>query len=81
MGAETLKSMRVMYDVGNDVLYVYLDKAREGIVFEVGDGVLLRVDPEDEKQIVGFTILDLRKRSIDQRGFEIPLNADVESIA
>ena len=76
MGSQALKSMRVMYDVANDVLYCYYDKAKEGVSFEVADGVLLRVDPNDEKQVVGFTVLDLRRRSLDRREFEVPLDTE-----
>ncbi len=76
MGAQTLKSMRMMYDVGNDVLYCYLDTPQEAVSFEVADGVLLRVDPNDPSRVVGFTVLDLRRRSLTQPDFEIPLDTE-----
>ncbi len=76
MAQKELKSMRVMYDVANDVMYCYFDKARDGVCFDVAEGVLLRVDPNDEKQVVGFTILDLRRRSLEQRDFEVPLDTE-----
>jgi uncharacterized protein YuzE len=68
--------MRVKYDVGNDVLYCFLGEPQEAVSFEVADGILLRVDPQDESRIVGFTVLDLRRRSLEQPEFEIPFEAE-----
>jgi len=72
-----LRSIQVKYDPEADVLYCYFDKAREGVCVDVAEGVLLRVDPYDETKVVGFTILDLRERSLMQRGFDIPLDAEL----
>ena len=72
-----LKSMQVKYDPVADVLYCYLDQAREGVCIDAADGVLLRVDPNDETKVIGFTILDLRQRSLTQMGFDIPLDAEL----
>ncbi len=76
MAAQTVKAMRVKYDVGNDVLYCFFGVPEEAVSFEVADGILLRVDPNDERRVVGFTVLDLRRRSLEQRGFEIPFETE-----
>jgi len=76
MGAQTVKAMRVKYDVGNDVLYCFFGEPEEAVSFEVADGILLRVDPNNETRVVGFTVLDLRRRSLEQRGFEIPFETE-----
>jgi uncharacterized protein YuzE len=75
MGEQTVKTLRVNYDVGNDVLYCFLGEPQEAVSVEVADGVLLRVDPQNESRIVGFTVLDLRRRSLAQPDFEIPFEA------
>ncbi|MBU1183838.1 MAG: DUF2283 domain-containing protein [Proteobacteria bacterium] len=51
----------VDYDDYADVLYISFGKPKEGIVCEVAEGDLVRVDPYTDK-IVGITILDFKNR-------------------
>jgi uncharacterized protein YuzE len=52
------ESLRIGYDREADVLYLSLGEPRKRMEYrEVGNGVILRVDPETEK-IVGLTVVD-----------------------
>lgn len=55
------QEMSVTYDLQNDVLYLSYGKAREAISEETEDGVWVRRDP-DSDEIVGFTLVDFRRR-------------------
>lgn len=70
MGGQEMKGVFLNYDIKNDVLYFYFDKAQEAVSLEIGDGVFLRLDPNTDK-VVGFTVLDLRKKSLEDRGIGI----------
>ncbi len=52
---------QLFYDKDADVLYVSIGKPRPAISREVGDDVLLRVDP-DSGDVVGMTIINLSSR-------------------
>ena len=52
----------INYDEEADVLYVSFGKPRKAEGIDIGDGTILRVDPETG-QIVGITILDFKKRT------------------
>ena len=65
------QEMSVTYDRQNDVLYLSYGKAREAISEETEDGVLVRRDPCSD-EIVGFTVLDFRRR-LEQPGFSLIL--------
>lgn len=82
MGGKELKSLSLNYDAENDVLYCFFEQAREAVSIEVADGVLVRLDPMDDS-VVGFTILDLRLRSLQDRGveFEVPLDKSLVNTA
>jgi len=56
-----MKSKFLDYDIENDVLYIYFEKAQEAISREVGDGIFLRLDPNTD-QVVGVTVLNIRKK-------------------
>ncbi len=58
-----MKSKFLDYDIENDVLYIYFEKAQEAISREVGDGIFLRLDPNTD-QVVGVTVLNIRKKII-----------------
>ena len=62
--------MQVAYDAQADVLYVSIGQPRAAISQEIGDDVLLRVDPESG-EVVGLTILNLSTRSVSE---QLPLH-------
>jgi len=47
------------YDEQADVLYISFGKPREAVTMDLGGGVLLRYS-QDDKNIVGFTILGMK---------------------
>lgn len=55
------KVTELFYDTEGDVLYLSVGKPRRAISQELGDDVLLRVDPETG-EIVGLTVLNLSGR-------------------
>ena len=55
------KVMQLAYDQEADVLYVSIGDPRPAISRELGDDVLLRVDPETG-EVVGLTVLNLSSR-------------------
>jgi uncharacterized protein YuzE len=55
------KVTQVLYDKESDVLYLSIGDPRPAISREIGDDVLLRVDPDTE-EVVGLTILNLSAR-------------------
>ena len=52
----------IHYDSEADVLYISFGEPRPAEGLDIGDGTILRVDPETE-EIVGLTILDFTKRT------------------
>lgn len=55
------KRLSFFFDRDADILYLSVGKPRPGIAKEVGDDILVRVDPKSRK-VVGCTILNLTKR-------------------
>lgn len=55
------KVTQLFYDAEGDVLYLSIGEPRPAILQEVGDDVLLRIDP-DTGEIVGLTVLNLSSR-------------------
>ena len=53
--------MQLAYDREADVLYLSVGDPRPAVSREIGDDVLLRVDP-DSGEVVGLTILNLSTR-------------------
>jgi uncharacterized protein YuzE len=53
--------MQLAYDHEADVLYLSIGDPRPAISHEVGDDVLLRIDPESGS-VVGLTIFNLSTR-------------------
>ena len=52
---------QIFYDKESDVLYLSKGDPRPAISREIGDDILLRVDPTTE-EIIGVTILNLAAR-------------------
>jgi len=69
MGRKEMKGISLSYDNENDVLYLYFEKAQEAVSREIADGVFVRLDPNTD-QVVGVTILDLQKKSLEDRGIK-----------
>ncbi len=49
------------YDSEADVLYSFINKARKAINEDMDNGIIIRKDPRSHK-LVGFTIIDFKKR-------------------
>lgn len=60
------KFMNIFYDRRGDVLYISIGSPQEAISREVGDDILIRIDPKTE-EVVGFTILNFTERFSDVR--------------
>ncbi len=65
-----MDKMRVYYDAARDILYLSIGAPRRAISQEIGDDVLLRVDP-DSGEVVGLTVLNLSARA--EAPDELPL--------
>ena len=74
MASPKAKELHVKYDVKGDILNCSFGKPEEAISIEIEDGVLIRVDPDDESRVVGFTILDFARRSRKSERFILPLS-------
>lgn len=55
------KMTQIFYDKIGDVLYLSMGEPRPAVSQEVGDDILLRLDP-DTDEVVGLTILNLSSR-------------------
>jgi len=65
--------MQLAYDHEADVLYLSIGEPRRAISREIGDDVLLRLDP-DTGTIVGLTVLNLSTRGSLET---LPLHIDL----
>lgn len=65
-----MDKMRVYYDAASDILYLSIGEPRRAISQEIGDDVLLRVDP-DSGEAVGLTVMNLSARA--EASDELPL--------
>jgi len=68
--------MQLEYDQDTDVLYLSVGEPRRAISREVGDDVLLRLDPETG-EIVGLTILNLSTRGTLDK---LPIQVDLREV-
>lgn len=55
------KKLKFFFDKKVDVLDIAIGKPKEAISREIGNDVIIRIDPKT-KEIVGFTILNFEKR-------------------
>ena len=69
--------MQIAYDQESDILYLSVGEPRPAISREMGDDVLLRLDP-DTNAIIGLTILNLSTRGeLDN----LPIRIDLQVLA
>ncbi len=52
----------INYDAEADVLYVSFGKPRKAEGIDIGDGTILRIDP-DTGEVIGITLLDFKRRT------------------
>lgn len=52
------------YDEEADVLYISVGKPRPALTVDLGESVLARYD-ENEKEVVGITIMGVRRRLLE----------------
>jgi uncharacterized protein YuzE len=50
------------FDKKGDVLDISIGKPKKAISKELGEDIIVRVDPKKKKSVVGFTILNFTKR-------------------
>ena len=75
------KMTQLFYDTEGDVLYISIGEPRRAISEELGDDVLLRIDP-DTGEIVGLTVLNLSARFGSlQKPHKLPLEMDLHTVA
>ncbi len=55
------RELRLSFDKEGDVLDISLGEPKGAISKEIGDDILIRLDPETD-EILGFTILNFEKR-------------------
>ena len=69
------KKLKFFFDEKGDILDIAIGKPKEAISREIGNDVIIRVDPKT-KEIVGFTILNFEKRFEHKAGSEtLPITA------
>jgi uncharacterized protein YuzE len=52
------------YDEEGDVLYISVGEPRPAVTIDLGESILARYD-EKEKEVVGITILNVRRRLLE----------------
>ncbi len=72
---ETERMMQLAYDREADVLYLSVGEPRAAVSREVGDDILLRLDPETG-EVIGLTILNLSTRSFRET---LPVQIDLHA--
>ena len=60
------KKLKFFFDKKGDILDIAVGKPKEAISREIGNDVIIRIDPRT-KEIVGFTILNFEKRFEHQK--------------
>ncbi len=74
MGTKAVKGLKFSYDAEADVLYCSFGKPREAVSVSAGEGVYMRVNPWDPREVVGFTVVGLRRLTQRRREFIVPLD-------
>ncbi len=74
------KKLKIFFDKKGDVLNISVGKPKVAISKEIGNDVIIRVDPRT-KEIVGFMILNFEKRFERKvRSETLPITATFEQI-
>ncbi len=69
------KRLKFFFDKKGDVLDIAIGKPKQAISREIGNDIIVRVDPKT-KEIVGFTILNFEKRfEHKEKGETLPITA------
>jgi uncharacterized protein YuzE len=69
------KKLKFFFDKKGDILDIAIGKPREAISREIGNDIVVRIDPKT-KEIVGFTILNFEKRfEHKEKGETLPITA------
>lgn len=55
------EKLRMFFDKKGDIMDISLGKPRAAISKEIGDDILMRIDPETS-EVLGFTVLNFEKR-------------------
>lgn len=61
---EKPESLTWDYDEEGDVLYISVGEPRPAVTIDLGESILARYD-EKEKEVVGITILNVRRRLLE----------------
>lgn len=73
-------STQLFYDREADVLYLSIGEPRRAVSCEIGDDVLLRVDPETDA-VVGLTIMNLSSRFSEiEAPQSLPVSIDLREL-
>lgn len=74
------KKLKFLFDKKGDVLDIAIGKPRKAISKEIGNDVVVQIDPKT-KEILGFTILNFEKRFEHKDTSEtLPITAIFEQI-
>jgi len=61
---EKPESLSWDYDEEGDVLYISVGEPRPAVTIDLGESILARYD-EEEREVVGITILNVRRRLLE----------------
>lgn len=53
------------YDAEADVLYISIGEPRSAEGVDIGEGVIVRIDPEN-KEVIGLTVLGISKKVLKE---------------
>ena len=66
--------LRFSYNKMADVLYMSIGTPRECIGEMTDEGIIVKLDPDNAKKIIGITILDFQKRFSKPHAQALPIN-------
>jgi len=73
---QSATKVQMKYDRDADVLYCSFGEPREAISVETQSGIIVRKNPDNEKDIVGITIVNFFKRFAENPG--VPVDVPLE---